>query len=336
MDTDIRQRLLDAEEGLFSALTDETLLLPFHSTWSQLEIDLSDMKAQGVLTEDTLALAHAVASRISTVVQCYLDIQREQESLRAGLLSSGKEILAALSQTPISSTEDSCVPFFVPASRWLLEHIHNPYPSPQFKASLAETCNCSQNSVNSWFIGARRRIGWTSLCRERFRSCRADAIDAAYRALVRPDPARPLPAAVIEAFSVVKANADDLYSFTKNPTAIDLSGVVNDMADYGTQRSIAEGNCRQDICRRTAEKIKDERSKITTYCSPFSFSPPPISAIPTLVPSLSDESDDDDQDVAPLILAGRKRRPSLSENQCSARVEPPKRLWYVTRCDRHR
>ncbi|KAI6109345.1 hypothetical protein EV401DRAFT_364642 [Pisolithus croceorrhizus] len=333
-EAEVRQRLIDAEGSLLSALSDESLLPPFHSMWSKLEVDISDMKGQGILTEDTLGLAHAVASRISTVLQCYLEVRHERNV--TGFVSSGKEGSVGLCQASMSraslaqSADERYFPFIATTSKWLLEHIHNPYPSPQFKASVAEACGCSQNSVNSWFIGARRSIGWTSLCREQFRSCRADAADAAYRALVRPDPARPLPAAVIEAFLVVKMNAEGLYSsFIKNVTAVDLDAIVNDTADHNTQRLFTEGNYQQNICRGVAEiptYHEDQRSETAICFSPFSFPPPSISAVPTLVPSLSDESDDEDQDVAPPVLAGRKRRTSLSENQRTAPMERPKRL----------
>ncbi|KAI6153912.1 hypothetical protein BKA82DRAFT_997541 [Pisolithus tinctorius] len=335
MDAEIRQRLIDAQGGLLSALSDENLLLPFHSTWSKLQVDISDMNAQGILTQDTLALAHVVASRISTVSQCYLDLKQTQDSLRAGFARSGKGFLAGLcpasasSTSPVQSAEERCVPFIATTSKWLLEHIHNPYPSPQFKASVAEACCCSPNSVNSWFIGARRRIGWTSLCREQFRNCRADAVDAAYRALVRPDPVRPLPAAIIEAFVTVKANAEGLYSFTKHATAIDRDAVVNDTVECGTRTLTTEGSCQQEMFGRQAEihtYHEDQRSETTIYPSPFSSSPPPASAIPTLVPSFSDESDDEDQDVAPLVLAGRKRRANIPDSECAVRTERPKRL----------
>lgn len=276
---------------------------------------------QGVLTEQTLASAHAVASRISIISQCYLDVRQEKKLLMATFASNGKGIAR--------STDERCSSFVATTSKWLLEHIHNPYPSPQFKASVAEACNCSQNSVHSWFIGARRRVGWTSLCRDQFRNCRADAVDAAYRALVRPDPARPVPAAIIEGFLAVKANAEGLYSsFTKIASVVDLGTAVNDVADLDTRRLSTEGVCQRDVRRGGTEILayhEDQRSEITMYPSPFS-SPPPISAIPTLVPSLTDESDDEDQDVAPPVLSGRKRRASLSKNQSTASTERTKRL----------
>ncbi|KAI6095347.1 hypothetical protein F5141DRAFT_1160682 [Pisolithus sp. B1] len=335
MDAELRQRLVDAEGRLLPALSDENLLSSFHSTWSKLEVDVSDMKTQGVLTEDTLGLAHAVASRISTILHCHLEVQQEKKFLVTRFASSGKEGLAGLCQASMSlaslaqSTDKRCIQFIVTTSKWLLEHIHNPYPSPQFKACVAEACGCSQNSVNSWFIGARRRIGWTSLCRERFHNCRADAVDAAYRALVRPDPARPLPAAVIEAFSAVKTDAECLYSsFAKTATAVDLDAVVNDMTDRSAQRLSTEGSCQEGMCRGEAEILayhEDHRSETTVCSSPFSSPPPPVSAISTLVPSLSDESDDEDQDITPPVLAGRKRRASLSEDQCTTPIERSKR-----------
>ncbi|KAI5980666.1 hypothetical protein EDD15DRAFT_2590869 [Pisolithus albus] len=334
MDAEVRQRLIDAEGGLLPALSDETLLSPFHSTWSKLEVDISNMKEQGTLTEDTLELAHAVASRISTVLECYLEVQHERnvtEFVSDQNNASVELRQASMSRAfPAQPADERCIPFIATASKWLLEHIHNPYPSPQFKASVAEACGCSQNSVNSWFIGARRRIGWTSLCREQFRNCRADAADAAYRSLVRPDPARPLPEIVIRAFLAVKMTAESLYSsFTKNNTAVELDAVVHDKADHNTRRLSVERNCRQDRCPGEAEILayhEDQRFEKTIYSSPFSSSPPPASVVPTLIPSLSDESDDEDQDVTPPVLAGRKRRASLSKNRCTAPIERSKRL----------
>ncbi|KAI5981793.1 C-terminal domain of homeodomain 1-domain-containing protein [Pisolithus orientalis] len=334
MDAEIRQRLIDAEGGLLLALSDERRLLPFHSTWAKLQEDIAGMKCQGELTEETLMLAHVVASRISMIAQCCLEMQQEQKLLMAELASGVEDILNGLDDVSITSvsqqSEERFVPFIETAYNWLLQNIHNPYPSTQFKASVAKTCSCSQNSVNTWFINARRRIGWTSLCREQFHNCRADALDAAYRALVRPDPARPLPAIIIQAFETVKANTEGLYSSTvawsANTKGLDASA---DVTEYGKQKSTDEDNARQGTCRTKGNahtRHESWCSETPTYPSPFSSPPPPAFAIPTLIPSLSDESDDEDQDVAPPVLAGRKRRASLSEDQCTTRTERQKRL----------
>ncbi|KIO08615.1 hypothetical protein M404DRAFT_997538 [Pisolithus tinctorius Marx 270] len=333
MDAELRQRLIDAERGLLSALWDENLLSPFHSTWSKLQADISSMKARGELSKDTLALADVMASRIATIAQCYLEVQQEQKLLTAEWAGVVEDILNGPNNVSVTSaspqsSEQRPIAFIETVHNWLLENIHNPYPSTQFKACVANTHRCSQNSVNTWFINARRRIGWTSLCREQFHNCRTDALDAAYRALIRPDPARPLPTATIQAFAAIKANAEGLYSSMvgRSTHAKDLDAPA-DVTEYGGQ-TLAEDNARQGICGKEAEAHthRENWRSETTYPSPFSSPPPPASAIPTLVPSLSDESDDEDQDVAPPALAGRKRRMSLSGNQCATHTERPKRL----------
>lgn len=232
----------------------------------------------------------------------------------------------------------SLTPFIASAYSWLLDNVHNPYPSAQLKASIAENCGCSQNSVNTWFISARRRIGWTSLCREQFRNCRADATDAAYRALVRSDSSRPLPASVVQAFVAIKVNAEELYSstFAQSALAKDLDAVVKDLSACDGQ-ILVEENLDGTLSKKSKTQAchkKQRLGSIDFHVSSVSPSPPPASAIPALVSSLSDESEDEEQlDVAPPLLAGRKRSASNLDQECPTRLEQSrKRPWYVS-CD---
>lgn len=105
MDTEIRQRLIQAEASLLSALLDEELLPYFYSTWANLQSDITDF--HDALTEGTLALAHSVASRISTTAQCYLDIQQEQRLLMDELTNGVEEILDGLDEVFASKTSNT-------------------------------------------------------------------------------------------------------------------------------------------------------------------------------------------------------------------------------------
>lgn len=234
----------------------------------------------------------------------------------------------------------SLSPFIATAYSWLLDNVHNPYPSAQLKASIAETFGCSQKSVDTWFISARRRIGWTSLCREQFRNCRADALDAAYRALVRSDPSRPLTASVVQAFVVIKVNAEGLYSstFSQSALARDLDAVVKDLTSCDGQVLVQEKEkATEETNSRKKERTQAYHNKrfgsINSHLSSVSPPPPPVSAIPALVSSLSDESEDEEQlDVAPPPLAGRKRRASSLGQECLVHSEQPKKRPWCMSC----
>lgn len=91
MDTKLHQRLIKAEANLLSALLDDELLPSFYSTWASLQSDITEFHDE--LAKETLELAHSVASRVSAIAQCYLDIHQEQRLLMDGLANGVDEIL---------------------------------------------------------------------------------------------------------------------------------------------------------------------------------------------------------------------------------------------------
>ena len=73
-------------------------------------------------------------------------------------------------------------------------------------------------------------MGWTALCRNFFHNCRADAVDAAYRVLVKGDPNHPLRPEITHAFVTVKVTVEGLHvTSAKSAFAGDLDHVVRDM-----------------------------------------------------------------------------------------------------------
>lgn len=247
------------------------MLTSYSQTLSALLVDFSAASLTGSVCNETLFLAHSVASRISNIASCHLGVKSEEENYSAQLRSDCDAMLRQmealnLNAQPISAHSNSCrdthspvllttstldaryssPPFTVPAYQWLLDNLHNPYPSPEVKARIATASSCRVFSINSWFINARRRIGWTTLCRERFSNCKADMIDAAYRALVEEDPQRALPPGLRHSFFTMKVAAEGLYSstFTKSAFAGDLDAIVKDRTEED-RKSADVGKCPQ-------------------------------------------------------------------------------------------
>lgn len=350
MDKDIRQRFLRAEDALLdSILRDDD---SFESFQRSLCADFSRCLSTGELSDDTISLANMVTSRIDTIANCFFDFQKTNEELRSQLLDGMGSILDGLNRIAISpssslptqnaqSSESFLPPFIEPAYKWLLAHIHNPYPSSDTKANIASSSGCSMNSVSAWFISARRRIGWTTICRKHFNNCRADTVDAASRALVKEDPIRMLAPAIFHDFQQMKAAARDLCAstFTKSVLAGDLDAVVKDMTQEDRLRLEREKKERahEEKKRREEEKAirrvqraldRQAQKAHTAYPSPrHSRSPSPV---PTLEESWTDESEEEN-DFIPPILAGRKRRASISSESTDLRQSacadrPMKRL----------
>ncbi|KAN0100307.1 hypothetical protein V8E55_000291 [Tylopilus felleus] len=167
-----------------------------------------------------------------------------------------------------------------------------PLSIPAVKASLAQRYNSFLSAINSWFINARRRMGWTALCRDHFSNCRADALDAAHRTLVEEDPNRRLPPHIIHAFISV-----NLASDLDTKVTIDL-----------TKTSLVPPNCYPSPDH-----------------SPFS------SPVPALDESLTDESEDEDV-LPPILAGRKRRFSSSERARTpisQSTTRPMKRSRYV-------
>jgi hypothetical protein len=359
MDEDIRQYLLQAEDTLIDSISrDDNFesLMSFKSSWNAFYADFSRRVSIGELSDDTISLAHSVASRIIIITNCFSDFHKTHQELRNQLIDGMSNILDGLTRVAISPppthtaqnsqpTESSLPPFIEPAYRWLLANIHNPYPSSDTKANIVGSYGCSMNSVAAWFITARRRIGWTTICRKHFNNCRADTVDAASRALVKEDPARVLQPAIFHDFQQMKAAAQELYAstFTKSALAGDLDAVVKDMTEEDRLQLEQEkkGRAQEEKKRREEEKEMrriqrafDKQAQkmhiaLTSCPSPSDSCTP--SPVPNLDETWADESEDEEDDFIAPVLAGRKRRASVSSESTDARQtacadRPTKRL----------
>lgn len=154
-----------------------------------------------VASEESTLLLDVLSSRLDVISQC---IERTEAAAEDNLLVLD-ELLHGLE---IADSEETQT---VSPSSWLLDNLHNPYPSSATKATMEPSPELDGRPVNEWFVRARQRIGWTRLLRDRFGGCRTAATDAAFRAFVREDPRSPLDRELRAAFVAVKSHAELVY-----------------------------------------------------------------------------------------------------------------------------
>ncbi|KAN0100309.1 C-terminal domain of homeodomain 1 domain containing protein [Tylopilus felleus] len=346
MDDDLVQQLLFAETDLLDALKNGTQsLASYRESLSALPNALSTATKIGSAGDETLSLAHYVASRILVIANCYLHVKHEEEDFSAKLRidcdamiqqmntlnldahpksfrsDSSPDIHSPALPTALALDTGSSSSFPVSAYRWLLKNLHNPYPTAEVKARIAADSSYRVSSINSWFINARRRIGWTALCRECFSNCKADMIDAAYRALVE-DPHCSLSPDLRLSFVAMKVAAEGLFpsTLTRSAFAEDLDAVVKDMTKED-RKSVGVDKSGK------VNKANPIKANEDSYPSPDP-STTASSPVPALSGSFTDESEEE-EDVAPPIIAGSKRPRSSIESVnelSSAASRPFKRL----------
>ncbi|KAI5897802.1 uncharacterized protein SCHCODRAFT_02684088 [Schizophyllum commune H4-8] len=104
-----------------------------------------------------------------------------------------------------------------PCYRWLLNHLYNPYPTREEWEALSKESKTSVKEVASWFMSARKRIGWSLLRANRFGRSQIGIVEAASRFWPVRDASNPLPPDLEVRFAEIEANANSLYSHILHP-----------------------------------------------------------------------------------------------------------------------
>lgn len=319
MHDDIQNRLLCVEDELLSAISaGGSQLEAYDNMWATLLHDIQRASLHQELPKHTMTLAHSVASHVLTVAECFATFENKYRDLTLDLHGDLKQLVTGFSDihpetkagSPVEDHNYSTHSSFIgPAYRWLLDNLHNPYPSVKVKKSIAQAAGCSLSVVSAWFTSVRRRMGWTVICRDYFQNCRTDAVDAAYQALVKRDPNRKLSPCHIQAFMEMKVNAECLYSSTFTPSALAsaLDAVVQGVSEEkkGEEGRKTGGKSLPDAPTREAGTTLASRS----YPSPgYSRTTSPALSV---VESPTDRTDTEDDSTSP-VFTGKKRRCSSS------------------------
>ena len=206
--------------------------------------------------------------------------------------------------------------YIQPAHIWLLDNLHNPYPSKQTRITLSKQTNTPRKDIDSWFIDIRKRIGWNSLRKKHF-STRKDMIAAAtrfFKPSFIPQDLRTAPQDTTESdqkFALLEDNAKNLYS--RKFSASTLANELATMKDVAPEaNSAGQGNLARQMSNQEIETIPN-----SPYTSPEFVSPSSLTfSSPSPPPSQPSSQ-------------GRKRRQSDSNSNSGIETRPCKRTRSV-------
>nr|P37937.1 RecName: Full=Mating-type protein A-alpha Z3 [Schizophyllum commune]AAB01369.1 A-alpha Z3 protein [Schizophyllum commune] len=200
---DIIQALSTAQTDFLDALAEgPEAVLTFQTRWGVLRASIdSDLPLQ----PSTLELSDRVSYAIADLAEVLLTQEANNKAIEDDL---SNDLVAQFHQyeafEALEFSENDCewqenmppVPPFIGACyEWLLQHLHNPYPSnegrltppssprsacsilPSLKPAL-DTCK-TFDDIDRWFSAARIRIGWTHICDTKFGGDKAMMLEAA-------------------------------------------------------------------------------------------------------------------------------------------------------------
>ncbi|KAF7347676.1 Homeodomain 1 [Mycena venus] len=223
----------------------------------------------------TVTLAHTLASEIAILSGSLISIRTGSTDIATELTKDLENVFDDLDlegQTTPASDDDSSIPhmrpdpslppYIEPAYKWLLKHLHNPYPKKEIKEKIADQTGSSIERISDWFVDVRRRMGWTILLREEFGRKRVDLIDAARRYYIHPNRRYPLPAYIHGKFVEMEAFAHDMYAAKFVPSALSnkLTAAVKDLTP-----ELQEKARQERLKKAQADK---EAAKLGIYPSP--------------------------------------------------------------------
>jgi len=168
-------------------------------------------------------------------------------------------------------------PYVELAYTWLLNHLHNPYPSKDVKSSIARDTRCSFKDIDNWFINVRKRIGWNALRIKHYENKRSKIVEAAthFKEVRQTSHHGPYPTHISDVepmaghhpeFESIEIRARELYSdnIFETPSATRLDGAVRDLMPETKTRAQAEEKRRQVANFRRGQDLQ----RLSAYPSP--------------------------------------------------------------------
>ena len=232
MNATLRERLIRAEQQSLLAVVagDEESLEAFSQEWSQLRDDIKSIQAARRLDNDTALLLSKVSRAIESTTLCVLEsgviLQESTRSITDFFqnIPFDDPSTASLHSQPIEPRHllfcdlpSSTTPKIVGqqtlldsyAYRWLMQNIHDPFPSSVQTRIISDVSGSSAAQVELWFQEVRDSIGWSKLSRDFFAGSTNATVAAARRVFLERDSI--ISFDIVFAFTTVKAFAETLF-----------------------------------------------------------------------------------------------------------------------------
>nr|AGS09220.1 a1 homeodomain mating type protein [Heterobasidion occidentale] len=320
----IQRRLLRAEENLLDGVAKgPQALKSFYESWVSLGHDTECAICNHSLESSTYSLVKAVSARVEVLAEEFLGMHSDTESLTDDLMSELSETFTqfGLSEDPsiqvtldyqhhpkkMQSFTDLATPrpsCYASAYDWLLDNLHNPYPSPDVKSQLAQAHGLSSKAIGAWFKQVRQEIGWSTLSSEIFSGSRSKTTRAASLSYISRDP--DLPENVKHAFRVVRDKLEHLPISSRTPGKD--TGSADTLQKLESMRNqVVDGTSVREEIDREIEQLRVKNKEAES--SPPSPLPQPetLLSIPAS-PFTPDTSDEEEDTTPPPPVAGFKRR----------------------------
>ena len=233
MNATLRERLIRAEQHFLLAIlsNDEESLKVFSQEWSQLAQDIASVKVAGHLDDDTALLISQVSRALENVTSCMLEsgaiLQEAQTRSMSEFIQDIPSSITLPHPRPqasashhllFSNQPSSTTPSILGQQKlldssaycWLMQNIHNPYPSSVQTRIISDVSGASTAQVELWFQEIRDSIGWSKLCRDLFAGSVNATVAAARRVYLGRD--RDISFDIVFAFTTVKAFAETHFS----------------------------------------------------------------------------------------------------------------------------
>nr|AGS09286.1 a1 homeodomain mating type protein [Heterobasidion annosum] len=321
----LRRRLLRAEQQFLDAVVEgPQALKSFYDSWTSLGHEIEYAVRHRTLGPDIYSVVEVVSASIQILATEFLDTHFQMQSLTDDFMSELGDTLSrfGLSEDPslpvISDDQNHsektqsftlATPHpssYASAYEWLLDNLHNPYPSPDVKSQLAQAHGLSPKAIGTWFKQVRQEIGWSTLSGEIFSGSRSKTTRAASLAYISRDP--DLPENVKHAFCVVRDKLERLPVSSRTP------GKDTGLADADTlqklesmRNQVVDGTSVREEIDREIEHLRGKGKEAEPSLSSPLPLPDTLLCGPTS-PFTPDTSDEEEDTTPPPPVAGCKRR----------------------------
>nr|AGS09402.1 a1 homeodomain mating type protein [Heterobasidion araucariae] len=321
----LRKRLLRAEQQLLDAVVEGPhALKSFYDFWTSLGHEIEYAIRHRTLGPEIYSIVEVVSARIQILATEFLDTHLEMHSLTDDFMSELGDTLSrfglsedlslpVISDDQNHSEETQSFTLATPhplsyASTydWLLDNLHNPYPSPDIKSQLAQAHGLSPKAIGTWFKQVRQEIGWSTLSGEIFSGSRSKTKHAASLAYLSPDP--DLPENIMHAFRVVRDKLERLPISSRTPGQDAGSADAKTLNKLESMRNqVVDGTSVREEIDREIEHLRRKGKEAEP--SPSSPLPLPESSLSIPAsPFTPDASDEEEDTTPPPPVAGCKRR----------------------------